>query len=187
MRQDCFLLSKIDKSMVGVPVLAQKLVSIQANIISKSLPEIERKINGKLATNMAELNRQPQHLSSVAEALTAFMRILSSFKESIKKILLRGEFDEYPEDKEMHCTARLVEMLDQYSNELHSKNFDEKEDFLTEEIKALQETNGVGLPNFLPRHFFLNVLQKRVKEVALIPEDFVKRVWNYIERIVMEV
>ncbi|KAH0721108.1 hypothetical protein KY284_006138 [Solanum tuberosum] len=83
------LLSKIDKSMVGVPVLAQKLVSIQANIISKSLPEIERKINDKLATNMAELNRLPQHLSSVA-----VMRILSSFNESIKKILVRGEFDE---------------------------------------------------------------------------------------------
>ncbi|KAG5583120.1 hypothetical protein H5410_053747 [Solanum commersonii] len=148
------LLSKIDKSMVGVPVLAQKL---------------------------------PQHLSSVTEALTAFMRILSSFKKSIKKILVRGEFDEYPEEKEMHCTAKLVEMLDQYSNELHSKNFDEKEDFLMEEIKALEETNGIGLPNFLPRHLFLSAMQKRVKEVALIPEDFVDRVWNYIERIVMEV
>ncbi|PHU05674.1 Dynamin-related protein 4C [Capsicum chinense] len=82
------LLSKIDKSMVGIPVLAQKLVSIQAKIILKSLPEIERKINDKLATNLAELNRLPQHLSSMAEALITFMHILSSFKDSLKKILL---------------------------------------------------------------------------------------------------
>ncbi|KAF3644168.1 Dynamin-related protein 4C [Capsicum annuum] len=181
------LLSKIDKSMVGIPVLAQKLVSIQATIISKSLPDIERKINDKLATNLAELNRLPQHLSSMAGALTAFMRILSSFNDSLKKILLRGEFDEYPEEKEMHCTTRLVEMLYQFSDELHAKNFDGKEDFLMEEIRALEETNWIGLPNFLPRHLFLNVLQKRVKEVAAVPEDFVGRVWDYIERIVMKV
>ncbi|KAM3339851.1 hypothetical protein P3S68_029720 [Capsicum galapagoense] len=118
------LLSKIDKSMVGIPVLAQKLVSIQATIISKSLPDIERKIDDKLATNLAELNRLPQHLSSMAEALTTFMRILSSFKDSLKKILLRGEFDEYPEERETHCTTRLVEMLHQFSDELHAKNFD---------------------------------------------------------------
>ncbi|KAK4377759.1 hypothetical protein RND71_004055 [Anisodus tanguticus] len=84
----------------------------------------------------------------------------------------------------MHCTATPIEMLDQYSNELHSKNFEKKEDSLMEEINALQETKGIGLPNFLPRGVFLNVLQKRIKEVAMTPEDFVGSVWNYIERIV---
>ncbi|KAF3680377.1 Dynamin-related protein 4C [Capsicum annuum] len=181
------LLSKIGKSMVGIPVLAQKLVCIHATIISKPLPDIERKINDKLSTNLAELNRLPQHLSSMAEALTTFMRILSSFKDSLKKILLRGEFDEYPEESEMHCSTRLVEMLHQFSDELHAKNFDGKEDSLMEEITALEETNWIGLPNFLPRYLFLNVLQKRVKEVAAVPEDFVGRVWNYRGRIVMKV
>ncbi|KDP31479.1 hypothetical protein JCGZ_15430 [Jatropha curcas] len=42
------LLPKIVKSMVGVPVLAQKLTQIQATIIARSLPNIFRKINGKL-------------------------------------------------------------------------------------------------------------------------------------------
>lgn len=191
MRQGFFsthpLLSKIDKSMVSVPVLAQKLVRIQASIISKCLPEIVRKINDKLAANVAELNRLPQHLTSVAEALTAFMRILSSSKDSLKKILLSGEFDEYPEEKEMHSAARLVEMLDQYSNELHSKNLEKVEDFLMEEVMFLQETKGIGLPNFLPRAVFLNVLQKKVKEIAATPEDFVGKLWNYLERVVIKV
>ncbi|KAH0723417.1 hypothetical protein KY285_005972 [Solanum tuberosum] len=181
------LLSKIDKSMVGVPVLAQKLVRIQATIISKCLPDIVRRINDKLAANVAELNRLPKHLSSVAEALTTFMCILSTSKDSLKKILVRGEFDVYPDEKEMHCTARLVEMLDQYSKELDAKNFEKKEDFLMEEIRALEETKGIGLPNFLPRGVFLNVLQKRVKEIATMPEHFTGEVWNYIERIVIKV
>ncbi|XP_055835860.1 dynamin-related protein 4C-like [Solanum dulcamara] len=181
------LLSKIDKSMVSIPVLAQKLVRIQASIISKCLPEIVRKINDRLAANLAELNRLPQHLTSVPEALTAFMRILNSSKDSLKKILLSGEFDEYPDEKEMHSSARLVEMLDQYSNEIHSKNFGEMEGFLMEEIMVLQETKGIGLPNFLPRAVFLNVLQRKVKGIASSPEDFVGKLWNYLERVVIKV
>ncbi|MCD7457657.1 hypothetical protein HAX54_035690 [Datura stramonium] len=181
------LLSKIDKSMLGIPILAQKLVRIQATIISKCLPEIVRKINDKLAASLAELNRLPQRLTSVPEALTAFMRILSSSKDSLKKILLNGEFDEYPEENEMHSTARLVEMLDQYSSELHSKNFVKTEDFLMEEVMFLQETKGIGLPNFLRRAVFLNVLQKNVKEIAASPEDFVGKLWNYLERVVIRV
>ncbi|KAK4722289.1 hypothetical protein R3W88_012522 [Solanum pinnatisectum] len=161
------LLSKIDKSMVSVPILAQKLVRIQASIISKCLPEIVRKINDRLAANLAELNRLPQHLTSVAEALTAFMCILSSSKDSLKKIILSGEFDEYPDEKEMHSAAM--------------------KGFLMEEVMVLQETKGIGLPNFLPREVFLNVLQRKVKEIASSPEDFVGKLWNYLERVVIKV
>ncbi|PHU18306.1 hypothetical protein BC332_14001 [Capsicum chinense] len=75
-----------------------------------------------------------------------FMRILSSFKNSLKKILFRGEFDEYPKEREMHCTTRLVEMLHQFSDELHVKNLDGKEDFLMEEIKALEPSNAASGP-----------------------------------------
>ncbi|KAM0980431.1 hypothetical protein ACFX2A_013870 [Malus domestica] len=37
----------------------------------------------------------PKSLTSVAEAMTAFMQIIGSAKESLRKILLRGEFEEY--------------------------------------------------------------------------------------------
>ncbi|KAH7545058.1 hypothetical protein FEM48_Zijuj01G0053000 [Ziziphus jujuba var. spinosa] len=70
------LLSKIDKSIVGIPVLAQKLVQIQATSIARNLPEIVKKINDKLNSYVAELSRLPKHLSSVAEATTAFMQIV---------------------------------------------------------------------------------------------------------------
>ncbi|VFR02838.1 unnamed protein product [Cuscuta campestris] len=183
------LLSKIDKSIVSIPVLAQKLVRIQANIISKCLPEIVRKINDKLSANMADLNRLPQGLSSVSEALTAFMRILSSAKESLRKILIRGEFEEYPEEKEMHCTARMVEMLNVYSGQVQAYrfNFEGNNNFLMDDVMALEEAKEIGLPNFLPRGAFLSVLQKRVKGISPLPRDFVEKFWDYIEGILVKV
>lgn len=42
------LLSQIDKSMIGIPVLAERLTQIQASIIAKCLPDIVKKIDGKL-------------------------------------------------------------------------------------------------------------------------------------------
>uniref|UniRef100_A0A7N0TTQ9 Uncharacterized protein n=1 Tax=Kalanchoe fedtschenkoi TaxID=63787 RepID=A0A7N0TTQ9_KALFE len=183
------LLCDIDKCIVGIPVLAQKLVKIQASIITKRLPEIVKKINQKLGDNLEELNRMPKNLSSIAEAMTAFMQILGSSKESLTKILLRGEFDEYPEDANMHCTARLVGMLNKYSDELRSVGADKAaaDDFLMDEINALEETKGIGLPNFLPRSAFYTLLKGRMNSVSSVPTDFVSKVWMYIEGVIVSV
>ncbi|KAI3417125.1 ABC transporter domain-containing protein [Psidium guajava] len=184
------LLCKIDKSIVGVPVLAQKLTQIQATIMANCLPEIIKKINDKLNANVAELKRMPKNLSSVAEAMTAFMQILGSSKESLRKVLLRGEFDEYPEEKnkDMHCTARLVEMLHQFSGELQNcPQNDPRTNFLLEELKVLDEAKGIRLPNFLPRTAFLTLLQQKVKGISSKPPSFVALVWDYIEKVVVRV
>ncbi|GAV80286.1 Dynamin_N domain-containing protein/Dynamin_M domain-containing protein/GED domain-containing protein [Cephalotus follicularis] len=182
------LLSKIDKSMVGIPVLAQKLVQIQANSIARNLPEIVRKINEKLNASASELNRMPKTVSSVAEAMTSFMRMIGFVKESLRKILLRGEFDEYPDNKDMHCTARLVEMLNQYSNKMQKcTESDNKKNFLVEEIAILEECSGINLPNFLPRNAFIVMLQKKVDGILHMSVDFIEKVWNYIEGVVIGV
>ncbi|CAL5380194.1 unnamed protein product [Camellia sinensis] len=182
------LLSKIEKSMVGVPVLARKLVQIQATILSNCLPDIVRKINDKLNLNISELIKMPQNLSSVAEAMTVFMRIIGLSKESLRKFFLRGEFDEYPDEKNMHCIARLAEMLNEYSEELQKSAVNKPtENFLMDEIWVLDERKGTGLPNFLPRTSFLIILQRKVKEIANTPVDFMAKVWNYIESVVISV
>ncbi|KAJ6704470.1 DYNAMIN-RELATED PROTEIN [Salix viminalis] len=182
------LLSKIDKSMVGIPVLAQKLVHIQATIIARCLPEIVRKINEKLNASISELKRMPKTLSTVGEALTTFMGIVGSAKESLNKIIVRGEYDEYLDDQNMHCAARLAEMLNQYSGELHEFSEDDlPANFMMSEIQILEESKGIQLPNFLPRTAFLAILQKKVEEVSHIPVDFAEKVWTYIEGVIMSV
>ncbi|KAL3652710.1 Dynamin-related protein 4C [Castilleja foliolosa] len=183
------LLSRISESMVGIPVLAQKLVQIQATLIVKCLPDIVRKINDKLSSNVEDLNKLPRNMASIAEAMTAFMQILGSAKESLKKILLRGEFDEYPDEKDMHCTARLAEMLNQYSVEIQSKCLenDAKNRFLLDEISVLEEAKAIGLPNFLPRTAFLTLLSKKVKDISFTPFEFVDKTYSYIENVVVSI
>ncbi|XP_008441747.2 dynamin-related protein 4C-like isoform X1 [Cucumis melo] len=182
------LLSKIDKSVVGIPVLAQKLVQIQAGSIARCMPEVIKQINEKLATNIAELNKMPKKLSTVAEAMTTFMQIIGQAKESLRKILLRGEYDEFPNDEKMHSTARMVEMINQFSNELHKCiGTDDTANFLIEEIKVLEESRGIGLPNFLPRAAFLSILQRKVNLISNLPVEFVMKVWDYIQVIVLAV
>ncbi|KAL5994958.1 Dynamin-related protein 4C [Asimina triloba] len=185
------LLSQIDRSIVGVPVLAQKLVQIQASSICKCLPEIVSKINAKLAKNVEELNKMPRKFTAVADAMQAFMRIVSGAKESLKKVLIRGEFEEYPDEKFMHCTARMREMLDNYAEKLISKDSNggsaSASDFLLPEISVLEETKGIGLPNFLPRSAFLTVLQRQVNTVADSPVEFVEEVMKYMEQVVLRV
>ncbi|KAK6158230.1 hypothetical protein DH2020_005544 [Rehmannia glutinosa] len=120
----------------GTNLLDQSAAALGNNIQDR--PQNLR-INDKLSSNVDELNKLPRHMSSIAEAMTAFMHILGSAKESLRKILLRGEFDEYPDEKEMHCTAKLAEMLNRYSEEMQSKcsENDTKATFLLDEISVL--------------------------------------------------
>ncbi|PNY04043.1 dynamin-related protein 4c-like [Trifolium pratense] len=182
------LLSRIDKSIVGIPVLAEKLVHVQAMIISKTLPELVKKINEKLNNSLHELENLPANLSSFADAMSAFMHIVSLSRDTLRKILLIGDFEEYPEEKQMHCTARLVEMLNSFASDLqNSVESIGTKDFLMDEIKVLEEAKIIGLPNFMPRTVFLTLLQRKVRGVSHMPVNFVDNVWNYLETIITTV
>ncbi|KAK4798463.1 hypothetical protein SAY86_030789 [Trapa natans] len=181
------LLSKIDKSIVGIPVLSEKLVQIQAKIVAKCLPNIVNNINQKLKTNVAELNKMPKNFSSIADAMTTFMQIMGSAKESLRKTMLRGEYDEFPDENQMHSSARFVEMLNRFSAELKEKaeTCRRARNFLEEEIHVLEEAKGICLPNFLPQSAFLTILHRNVDEIAGQPLTFMISVWDYIEEIVV--
>ncbi|KAK9735793.1 hypothetical protein RND81_04G228300 [Saponaria officinalis] len=183
------LLSKIDKSIVGIPMLAHNLVEIQANIISKCLPNIVRQINDKLTANVAELNNMPQHLSSIPEAMAAFMQVMGSAKESLRKILIRGEYDEFPEDDNMHATARLADILSDFSNKLLFFGIPKENprDFLIEEVRVLEESKGIGLPNFIPRSGFITILHRKIVGIYGMPFGFMADAWAYIETVVVNV
>ncbi|CAD6202985.1 unnamed protein product [Miscanthus lutarioriparius] len=59
--------------------------------------------------------------------------------------------------------------------------------FLIEEVRILEETKGINLPNFLLRSAFLVLLKKKVETIDQVPQDLVNGVWEYVEELVMKV
>ncbi|KAJ9560935.1 hypothetical protein OSB04_006095 [Centaurea solstitialis] len=94
------------------------------------------------------------------------IQMVGSLKETLQKILIRGEFDEYVDDKQMHCNARLIEMLDEYSTELRS-SVKFSDNFLVDEMEVLEEANRIRLPHFASHSAFL--------------------LWGYLENVFMRV
>lgn len=182
------LLSTMDKSMVGIPMLARRLTQIQASIIARCLPDIVKKINERLSHSSDELDQMPPDLKNVADAVKAFFQIIKQVCASLEKVLLRGEFDEYPDDLHFHGTARIAEMLASYERKLPAQSpTQDGEPFLAEEMRVLQETKGINLPNFLPRSAFRVLLMKKVQTIAHVPHCLVNQVWEYVEDLVMRI
>ncbi|KAI3804766.1 hypothetical protein L1987_26564 [Smallanthus sonchifolius] len=112
--------------------------------------------------------------------MVAFMQTVGSLKETLQKILIQGEFDEYENDKQMHCNARLAEMVDHLSKDLQSRvKFSQS--FLVEEMQVSEEASGIRLPDFLPHSVFLSLLKRKVNSVSDLPICFVNKVWAYLE------
>ncbi|KAF8079489.1 hypothetical protein N665_1024s0016 [Sinapis alba] len=179
-------LSMIDENIVGVPVLAQKLIQIQTTMIARCLPKIVRKINHKMETADLELKKLPMVMASTGEALMKLMDIISSAKESLLRILIQGDFSEFPDNHSMHGTARLADMLSQFSDDLQAKPKEVRE-FLIDEIKVLEECKCVGLPNFIPRSAFMAILSQHVDDIHAKPVEFIKNIWDYIEVVLSSV
>ncbi|KAK8971471.1 Dynamin-related protein 4C [Platanthera guangdongensis] len=171
--------SRIDKSMAGIPVLAQRLMKIQAQSIAKCLPaDIMKKINEKLNLDASELDGMMppnHHLASIPDAKKAFAQIISRIKESPKKLLIREEF-------EMLSKRYATDMLAYTPSKLGCG------DFLMEEIAILEEARGIGLPTYsLQKTAFTTLLQRKLKDISSVPHDFVSKVWSYVEEVALQV
>ncbi|KAF3339929.1 Dynamin-related protein 4C [Carex littledalei] len=181
------LLSQIDKSMTGIPVLAQRLTQIQASIIAKCLPDIVKKVDGKLNRSMSELNGMPQKLSTVVDGLKAILHIIKVLRESLEKSLIKGEYDEFPDEKSLHGAARIYEMLASYSSKLPSNCPTTNDLFLMEEVSVLEEAKGIWLPNFLPRSAFHVLLKRKVGTISHKPHELINAVWAYVGNLTIQI
>ncbi|KAK8921020.1 Dynamin-related protein 4C [Platanthera zijinensis] len=131
------------KGISDTPLTLVRLMHIQAQSIARSFPNIVKKVNEKLTTSISELDGMPQNLVSVADAMRAFMQVISRAKDTLKKLLVRGEYEDYSDDNQMHGTARLAEMLNEYAKDLPA-DIPSKGGFLMEEIGILEEARGIG-------------------------------------------
>ncbi|CAA0812169.1 Dynamin-related protein 4C [Striga hermonthica] len=89
----------------------------------------------------------------------------------------------------MHGRARLVEMLNDFSDEVHLTGFqnESKNAFLLDEIRILEVIRGPGLPGFIPRAAFLILLEKKVARLSSTAFKLDDTMWTYIEKTVISV
>ncbi|GLJ24889.1 hypothetical protein SUGI_0476090 [Cryptomeria japonica] len=180
-------LSKIDKSMVGIPVLAERLMKIQALGISKCLPDIVRKIDTTLSKRQAELNSLPRHFSSSVDATIEFMRLMDSIKGIIHRLLIQGNTENFQDEPEMNCIACLTRMFKSYSRDLLATNYKSTGNLLVEEVNLLEEARGLSLPNFLPHSVFLNLLQSRMVSFSERSRDLALQACDYLDKVICRV
>ncbi|KAF3776134.1 Dynamin-related protein 4C [Nymphaea thermarum] len=168
---------------------------IQASILAKCLPDIMTKVNNKLNQNMTELNDLPKCISTVYDAMAAFVNIISLYRPCMFSVLsslfcATGEYEEFPDDVDMHCAGWLAKMLEEYENDLRTKYPDAgllQSNFLVEEMRVLVKSQGLRLPNFLPHAAFLALLREKVRLVSNLPTQFINKVWSYLETVVFRV
>ncbi|KAF3774059.1 hypothetical protein EJ110_NYTH53982 [Nymphaea thermarum] len=95
------------------------------------------------------------------------------------------DYEEFPDEEDMHCATQLAKMLDEFANDLRTKYPDEgllQSNFLVEEMRVLVELKRIRLPNFLPQGAFLSLLRKKVRRVSDLPTQFINKVWSYLEQ-----
>ncbi|XP_040367509.1 uncharacterized protein LOC112178468 [Rosa chinensis] len=127
-----------------IDVCKEEGIKIPVPTRTRDFPEISKKINDKLTYSLLELHLLPIRISTVDEAFATFMQIMTLTKETLRKILVRGEFDEFLDD-EMHGTGKLAEMLKQFSDELDQFHHeyglrDLKNNFLETKINYILNT-----------------------------------------------
>ena len=107
-------------------------------------------------------------------------------EESLNKILIKGDFKEFENDQKMHCMARLWEMFEVYYNDLRTMGSMSGK-FVAKETEMLDEAKGIGLPNFLSRPVFKNLLHALVDQIADMSLKLVFDVWEYMEFVILQV
>jgi interferon-induced GTP-binding protein Mx1 len=180
-------LSGIDKSMVGIPILAEKLMQIQEIGIRNCLPDIVKKIDSTLSKRQSELAALPRRFSSSADTMLEFMKTMEAIKGMLKRITILGDFEEFEDEPDMNCTAYLNRLFKTYSNDLLKASAISGDHFLSEEIRLLEEAQGITLPNFLPPHTFVSLLKKNIDSVSETSRNLAIDVCDYLDKIICRV
>ncbi|KAF3774058.1 hypothetical protein EJ110_NYTH53987 [Nymphaea thermarum] len=99
--------------------------------------------------------------------------------KSETRLTFSHEYEEFPDEEDMHCAAQLAKMLDEFANDLRTKYPDEvllQFNFLVEEMCVLVELKPIRLPNFLPQGAFLSLLREKVRRVSDLPTQFINKI-----------
>ena len=181
-------LTRLDKSMVGIPTLAQKLMDIQAQMVKDCLPKIHKQLNAALVSRSHELHLFPKQIKDDRDAGVAFSDVHNKRQRTLTQLIEEGNFHLFPLDKTLHYTARLYERFMNFSSELcvaGKRLFNEN--MTVNIVEMLSEHKGLALPDFLPHPVLLKLMQDQIDTIKYLCTDLVEKTYDYATHVVLRV
>ena len=181
-------LRKLDKSMVGIPTLAQTLMDIQAQMVRDCLPKIHKQMTAALVGRSRELDLLPKQIKDDRDAGVAFSDVQSKRQRTLTQLIEEGNFHLFPLDKPMHYTARLYERFTKFSSDLCAAGQRlVNEDQTANIVELLSEHKGLALPDFLPHPVLLKLVQDQIDSIKYLCTDLVEKTYDYATCVVLRV
>lgn len=181
-------LQELDRSMVGISTLAQKLTMIQSDMVKGCLPRIQKQMFEALSKRNRELSRLPNGLNSNSDAKAVYYQVVHKLLTALSQIVREGNFSEFPDDTHLRYTARLHEKFQKFAEELHEAGAKFRDESQTEEIRALLvEHQGVALPDFLPHPVLQYLIKKQIKSVTETCTSLVEESFEYATDVVLRI
>ncbi|CAM6129769.1 unnamed protein product [Calypogeia fissa] len=178
-------LSQLDKSSVGIQSLAERLTQIQANIIRMSLPGIQQQIDKALLQRQRELEALPQ---GVEDPTNVFLNIVDRNKTVMQDVMQNGNYDQFVDREEMHYPARLDEMFQKFSEDVHATMKKILRETKSEEILLrMTEMRGLTLPNFLSPTLMKTLVSEEIDKISEVCTDLVPQTHDYARKFVYDI
>ncbi|CAM6103549.1 unnamed protein product [Calypogeia fissa] len=179
-------LSQLDKSSVGIQSLAERLTQIQANIIRMSLPGIHQQIDKALLERQRELEALPQ--GGGEDPTNVFLNIVDRNKTLMQDVMQNGNYDQFVDREEMHYPARLDEMFQKFSEDVHATIEKILRESKSEEILLrMAEMRGLTLPNFLSPTLMKTLVSEEIDKVSEVCTDLVPLTHDYARKFVYDI
>lgn len=162
-------LEKLNKSMVGVEALANRLVQLQTQSIAGVLPKVLKQIDSTLEKKRNELQELSGDISNPVDASVAFFNISSNVKKCLQGILLAGgSMETSPNGLPLHYTASLHQEFERFTSMLTSKSGTKLLD--AGHVKCIQqlisECRGTNLPNVVPQSVIEKMIRQQIDSIA---------------------
>ncbi|KAK1440037.1 hypothetical protein QVD17_05863 [Tagetes erecta] len=181
------LLSKTNESRIGFESLSKNLVLGLISILFSPSSQIVGKIMLDLKRSEADLARYQATFDSASDAIPRIVRSITNANISIRKLFVTQEYEEYPDEMDMHVGPEISDRFLKLTNTLLYLKHDTRRPFLTFELWLLNETNWPSLTNFLPLSLAIRLLDDLFSYAHKPIESFLEDLISYVECVVVRI
>lgn len=149
---------------------------------------IQQKIEKALQERKGELEALSQGVVGDQDGWDVLLTIVDQSKSLMQEIILNGNYDKVLDRKDLHYPARLDEMFQSFSDNLHGVVERILNQTKTQEILSrMTEMKGVTLPNFLSPTLMKILVREEIDKFTKDCTDLVPRTHDFAQKFVFNI